>query len=130
MNEDSIDIRQLARAIRFALVALVLGLSYFGIRASLSVPEFENIFKDMLGGTHPLPVLTSFVIQMRLPIIAVSFAIPLVALGSLLWRNLVSSFYLLGCLGLLALLEAIVLYHGLAAPLGMIIEQLGGNPGR
>jgi hypothetical protein len=126
MNEDPIDIRQLARAIRFALVAIVLGLSYFGIRASLSIVHFAEVFKDMLG-SHPLPDLTVFVIQMRLPFVAVSFAIPLLTLGSLLWRNLVGSFYLLGCLGLLGLVEFVVLYHGLSAPLFTIIQQMGGN---
>ena len=129
MTDDPIDVRRLARAIRFALVAVIVGLSYFGVRASLSIDGFRQIFLDMLGA-HPLPGLTVFVIQMRAVFIAISLLMPTLAIGTLFWRNLIRYFHLLGCLALLAAIHFVTLYHALSAPLAMIIEQMGGSSGR
>ena len=125
---DTIDIQQLARAIRFALVSLVLGLSYFSLRASLSIGGFEQIFKDMLGGGH-LPTITSFIVQAREVFLGISMLVPILAIGSLFDPRVVRSFYLIGGLGMLTVVQFVVLYHGLSAPLMEIIKAVGGtNP--
>lgn len=123
---DTIDIRQLARAIRFALVAIVLGLSYFSFRASFSIENFGLIFKDLLGG-KPLPVLTQFILSAAPVFVAVSILVPIVAAGSLFLRSVIGSFYLIGALAIVTLVQFITLYHGLSAPLAQIITAMGGG---
>jgi hypothetical protein len=55
---------RLFRAIRFALFAIALGLSYFSIRASMAIPHFDAIFRDMLNG-QTLPWLTNIAFKGR-----------------------------------------------------------------
>lgn len=125
-SQNAPDIRQLGRAVRFALVAIVLGLSYFGIRASLSIENFHQIFTDMIGG-KPLPPLTTFVINARPGFMFVSFIVPLVAFGMLFVRNLVISIYVIGVLALVTLIQFIVLYHALSAPFIQIATNMSGG---
>ena len=80
-QQDAIDVWQLARAIRFALVSIVLGLSYLSLRSSLSIESFSQIFADMLGG-KPLPALTQFVLGARPLFVAVSILVPIVAVAT------------------------------------------------
>jgi hypothetical protein len=125
---DAIDVRQLAKAIRFALVGIVLGLSYLSIRGSLSIGSFAMIFTDMLNG-RPLPVLTRFVIAAGPLFVAVSFLVPVAAVATLFLRGVVRSFYVIGTLGFITIVQFIMLYHGLSAPLGQIISAMGsGSP--
>ncbi|MEP6669659.1 MAG: hypothetical protein ABJF10_10930 [Chthoniobacter sp.] len=124
---NTIDILQLARAIRFALVSIVLGLSYFSLRVTLTIEGFEQIFRDMLGG-RALPWLTVLILRGRLLFLGVSILVPTLAIGSLFNSQVVRSFYLIGGLGLLTVLQFVVLYHGLTAPLLEIIKAMGGNP--
>lgn len=121
---DALDVRQIARAIRFALVAIVLGLSYLSIRSSLSIGNFELIFRDMLGG-KPLPSLTQFVLGARPQFIAVSILVPLVAVATLFLRGLIASFYIIGVLVFVTVVQCITIYHGLLAPLTQIIRAMG-----
>src|SRR5262245_40173602 len=93
--QDAIDSRKLACAIRFALVALVLGLSYFSLRSSLSIASFRQMFADMLGN-KPLPALTVFVLAARPWFMAVSILVPIMAIATLFLRSVISSFYVLG----------------------------------
>ena len=120
------DVAQLGRAIRFAFVCFVLALSYFTIRATLAVPAFEGIFRDMLNG-KPLPPLTVFVIRARYWLVACSLAMPIVAISTLFNRRLIASFYLLGALCLLTFALFLVMYHGLSAPLFEIIQMMQGG---
>ncbi len=123
---ELIDVWQLARAIRFAMVAMVLPLSYLSLRSSLSVATFGAVFHDMLGG-KPLPALTQFVFAISPVLIGFAFLAPILALATLFLRKVVLSFYILGVLGFLTVVEFILLYHGLSAPLFEIIKAMGGN---
>ena len=125
-SQDAIDVRQLAKAIRFALVGIVLGLSYFAIRGSLSIDSFAIIFADMLGG-RPIPALTRFVIGAAPLFVAVSFLVPVATVATLFLRGVVRSFYVIGALGLVTIVHFILLYHGLSAPLGQIISAMGSG---
>jgi hypothetical protein len=111
------------RAIRFALVAILLGLCYLNIRSALSIHAFERIFVDMLGG-KALPALTLLVIQLATPITLFSLAMPFCAIATLFMRDLVKPFYVLGMLALIAFAEIAVLYLALFAPLTMIMRAL------
>ena len=121
------DFMQVARAIRFALVCIILGLSYFSVRSSLSIHAFQQIFTDMLGA-KPLPSITTFVIAARPVFIGISFAVPIVAVICLFARGLVLPFYIIGILVLLTIAELIVLYHGLFGPLSQIISGMSAGP--
>ncbi len=126
-QQDAIDVRQLARAIRLALVAIVLGLSYLSIRSSLSIGSFELIFRDMLGG-KPLPALSQFVLGARSLFVAVSILIPIVAVATLFVRGVIGSFYIIGVLVFVTIAQFITLYHGLSAPLSQIISGMSSGP--
>ena len=110
---DALDVRQIARAIRFALVAIVLGLSYL-------------IFRDMLGG-KPLPRLTQFVLSARPLFVAVSILVPLVAVATLFLRGVTASFYIIGMLVCVTVVQCITIYHGLLAPLTQIISAMSSS---
>jgi hypothetical protein len=124
--QDAIDVRQLAKAIRFALVGIVLGLSYLAIRGSLSIDSFAIIFADMMNG-RPLPALTRFVIGAAPLFVAVSFLVPMATVATLFLRGMVRSFYVIGTLGFITIAQFITLYHGLSAPLGQIISAMGSG---
>ena len=129
MNPEPIlspEVAQLGRAIRFAFACFIIALSYFTIRATLAVPAFEGIFRDMLNGKS-LPPLTVFVIHAHYELIACSLAVPIVTIGTLFNRRLVVSFYLLGGLCLLTLAQFLLMYQGLSAPLYEIIRQMQGG---
>lgn len=129
MNEQptpAIELLPLARAIRFAFVALVLCFSYLSICSSLSIHNFEQIFYDMLGG-KPLPAITTFVISARLALLALSYLVPLFAVATLFMRRLAASFYLLGGLLVVTTVQFFLVYHALFAPLFQIISQMQGG---
>jgi hypothetical protein len=126
-QQDAIDARQLGRAIRFALVSIVLGLSYLSLRSSFSIESFSQIFADMLGG-KPLPGLSQFVLSARPLFVAVGVLVPIVALATLFLRSLVTSFYVIGVLGFVTIAQFITLYHGLSAPLTEIISGMSATP--
>ncbi|MCE9612139.1 MAG: hypothetical protein K8R23_18230 [Chthoniobacter sp.] len=126
-QQDAIDVRQLARAIRFALVALVLALSYLSLRSSLSIGGFSQIFSDLLD-KEQLPSLTLFVLGARPLFVAVSILVPIIALATLFLRGMVLSFYIIGALGFVTIAQFITLYHGLSAPLSQIISTMSSGP--
>jgi hypothetical protein len=121
---NGIDVLKLARAIRFALVSIVLGLSYLSLRSSLSIGPFERIFHDMLGG-KPLPFITQVVIYARPLIVAVSVLVPIITFATLFFRNLIASFYTIGILGFVTIVQFIMCYCGLIAPLTAVIKAMG-----
>lgn len=123
----AIDVDQLGRAIRFALVAIVLGLSYLALRSSLGMASFEQVFLDMLGG-KPLPALTAFVLNARPLFLAVALFVPAAAVACLFLRRVALSLYIVGVLALVTLVQSIVLYHALSAPLTQIISMLQEVP--
>lgn len=126
-QDDAIDVRQLARAMRFALITIVLGLSYVSLRCSLSIGTFELMVQDMLG-QEPLPFLTRMVLSARPLLVAVSILVPIVSLATLMFRRVVTSFYVLGVLVLVTAAQLITLYHGMSAPLVQIVSGISGGP--
>ena len=123
-----IDVRQLAYAVRFVLLSIVLGLSYFAMKSSMAIDNFEIIFKDMLGG-KPLPMSTVYVLQGRAYFVILAYLIPIVAVGTLFSRRVVASIYVLGATGLVAVIVSISLYQALSAPLFEITRQMGVGAG-
>jgi hypothetical protein len=125
-KEDTIDIRQLARAIRFALVAIVAAFSYLSVRSSLSIASFAQIYVEMLG-PRPLPTLTQFILDARLLFVSVSILVPIAAVATLFLRRVVGSFYILGVLSIVTVAQFVTLYHGLSEPITLILSALTGT---
>ncbi len=126
-SSDSLDVRQLAGAVRFALVAIVLSFSYLSVRSSLNIPKFEQLTKDMMGG-HPIPTPTAFIFEHHLLFIALSVLVPTISIAMLFSRRIVASFYVIGILGITTVAQFILLYTGLSAPVMHIISSLSGTP--
>jgi hypothetical protein len=124
---SQVDIAALARAIRFALVCLLLGLCYLNLRCTFSINACSSIFKDMLGG-KPLPASTVFVLQFRILFASISVVVPFCAVLILFTREMIRSFYAVGLLALLTLGELVTVYCALLAPFKFIIQTMGGNP--
>ena len=83
---EAVDALQLARAVRFALVSILLGFSYLSIRGCQSFSGFEQIYKDMLNG-RPLPTLTRFVLGAAPLYVATSILVPLLAISTLFFAE-------------------------------------------
>lgn len=120
---DAIDIRQLARAIRFALIAFILALSYLGLWSSMSIKRFVRTFEDMLGDGG-LPALTQFVSGAQGFFVLLSVLVPIVAVSMLFHRSIVRSFYVIGALGLLTISQFILVNYALAVPLVQILNAM------
>jgi hypothetical protein len=127
-TNSEVNVLQLARSIRFALVTIVVAFSYLSIRSSLSIGHFQQIYMDMLGG-RPLPSLTVLVINARPVFVLLSLFVPFATVATLFLRSLTASFYVIGSLGFLTIVEFIVLYHGLSAPLTQIISGMSSMSG-
>ncbi len=119
------DIVKFASATRFALVAVVFCLSYFGVSSSLSIGHFDQVFHDMLGG-KPLPTVTQWVLHFRLLILLISLLVPLTALATLFLSNLARAVTILGWLVITSFVLCLTIYQGLVTPLIEIIKALGG----
>jgi hypothetical protein len=121
------DLVAITRAIRFALVCIVLCLSYLNVWSALSISKFGQVFADMLGG-KPLPAITTFVVQSPTLFLLLSLAIPIAAIATLFARGVVRPFYVLGVLALSSIAFLVVLFHALSAPLGQIISGMSAIP--
>jgi hypothetical protein len=121
------DLIAITKAIRFAIVCVVLGISYFNIRSALSLDKFAQIFADMFGPAKPLPALTELVLRSPMAVLALSALIPALAVSTLLSRGLVRPFYALGALTLASLAFLVVLFHALSAPLNQIVTGMTGG---
>lgn len=121
------DVVRFASATRFALVSIVLCLSYFTLSSSLAIGKFEQIYHDMLGG-KPLPPVTQWLLHLRLLVMLVSVLIPSTALATLFQRNLARAVTILGWLVIIAFVQGLAIYQGLVAPLIEVMKQLGGTP--
>jgi hypothetical protein len=122
-DEDTENTR-VFKALRFALTCIVLVLSYPTIRGSLLIGDFDRVRADMLEGAK-LPFIASFVIKGRWIFLGVSGIVPLISIFMLRARSLVRSFYVIGVLYLIILVEVALLYQGLFAPLVTLLDQLG-----
>jgi hypothetical protein len=129
LSNDVSEMRDLAKATRFAVVCIVLGLSYFSIRASLNIPAYMRVYEDMLGSGSQLPGITVFVFKAQHLFVGISFAVPALSLGLLFVRNIPRAMRVIGVLVLEVIVQSIVLYHALLAPITEIIRRMqGGAP--
>jgi hypothetical protein len=124
---SSMNVADLARAVRFALAALVVGLSYFSISGSLGIQGFGAIYNDMLNG-RPLPMFTEFILRARPLFVASSVFVPVAAVALLFSRRLIPCIYIIGVLGLLSLGQIVALYYWLMLPLFDIISSMSAVP--
>ena len=111
MNPQSsipLEVARLGRAIRFSMVCLVVGLSYFTIRVS-----FDIVVIQRLLAVKPVSVLTDTVFIIRPWLVICSLFTPLLAIATLFSRRLVTSFYVLGVLALLTILQFALEFVGL-----------------
>lgn len=126
-EKQDVEIRSLARAMRFAFAALVLGVSFFNIHRALSISNFQAISVDLLNGT-PLPAATLWVLENQRILQGLSMAIPLAAVALIFWGRLPVALYWLGSLVLLALVQLAFAWTALTAPLMEIIKKMQGGP--
>jgi hypothetical protein len=122
----SAEMWRIVRAVRFALVCLVLGLSYFDIRVSLAIPNFQRIFADMIEGTA-LPPVTNLVINGQWALVTCSFLLPATALGTFFFRASTKSIYILGVLALITIVQTAIVCQGLSDPLFRLTSQFGAT---
>jgi hypothetical protein len=53
--------------------------------------------------------------------------VPVAAIGTLFYNNVIRSFYIIGVLGLISIAEFILIYNGLLAPFIEIVKAMGGS---
>jgi hypothetical protein len=123
----TVDATLLARAVRFFLCLVVVGLSLFPIVTSQRIGHFREVFDDLFEG-RSLPALTAWVIQSQPVLVMLSFLWPVAAVATLFSRRIVGSLYVLGGLALAAIVQALVIYFALSAPLVEILTSLEGDP--
>jgi hypothetical protein len=124
----AIDVAALSRAIRFALVCILLGFCYVNIRCAFGLTAPSFVFKATLNG-RPLPEMTVFVLQYRILFTSLSVILPFCAALTLFSSQLIRSFYALGLLTLLTFVELATLSCALLSLSGLFIQSLGANPG-
>jgi hypothetical protein len=114
---------QITKALRFAFVALILGVSYPNLRCALAIPAFQNIYHDILGG-KPLPAATEFVIHAYPVLVALSISLPVVAVLSLFMRRLSFSIYLVGFIIIAVIVQLSFTWQALSNPLFSIAQNM------
>jgi hypothetical protein len=122
-SDPNADSLRTVRALRFALMAVILGVSYPNIRLALAIGACSQVYRDMLGN-RPIAVEATFTIHARLVFIALSFAIPLVAIASQFIRSLSKSIYLVGVLILLVFLQFYWTFHAMSGPFLNIVQGM------
>jgi hypothetical protein len=122
-NPDRDELLRMARTLRFALVALISGISYPNIRLALDIPAFQRIFHDMLGG-KPLPTVTTFVIQAHPILVPLSFALPCLAILTVFFRRWKYADYLVASIIIVVFVQLFFTWHAVALPLTDIIQGM------
>jgi len=114
------ELERIAKAMRFALVAIVLCLGAPTLHLSFSIARFMNVFADLFRGLE-LPLVTTLVFHARPAFWFLSIAAPLGALGTLRMRDFAASFYILGAITVFTAAQFLLLYLALSAPLFRLI---------
>ncbi len=78
----------------------------------------------MLGEDAQLPAITRFVFAARYGLLALSCGIPIACIALLFTRNIAKSLYWIGVLALVTVVQWVVLFYAMSAPLMMIITQM------
>ncbi len=128
MNEpliptDKSELSRVSRAVRFALAALVLGMSYPNIHCAFGIPKFQQIYQDMLMG-KPLPQVTEFVVRFQIVFEALSILLPVLALGSVAARGTTRPLYVVGGVVLGIFVQIFFQWFALTLPLFGIIKEM------
>jgi hypothetical protein len=71
------------------------------------------------------PIMTTFIISARPILLLLGWMMPCVAVATLRMRNTGGSFYILGTLILLLLVQIVVLFEGLSAPFFRLMQMVG-----
>jgi hypothetical protein len=123
---DKIQPASADRAIRIGFCVIGFIFSYFAVRLSLSIGGFGSIFADMLGG-KPLPHLTQFVLQTGSIWVTSSLLLAVIPFGLafVVRRTSYALYAIAGCIGL-QILQAIIIWTALSAPLFAIINGMRG----
>lgn len=117
---------RLAYAIRFAFGIIVLAICYFNLRTTMNIGRFSSIFRDMLG-TKPLPALTTLILQSHTLLLLLSILLPAIVVVTMASRKVTRSFYILGIVGLITIVQLSVTTQGLMGPFAQIIAGLSGQ---
>jgi hypothetical protein len=96
-SPTTVDVEKLAKAIRFALVVFVAGVSFMNIRWSLGIPNFDVKLVNLAMLSFPAKMFLA-VVMLRPFIIGLAIVVPVAAMACLLTRRLVPSIYFLGWL--------------------------------
>ena len=86
---------------RFAMVCLVVGLSFPTIRMTLAIDSFSHITDSMMKGAK-LPAMTSFIFAYRAELVRLAFGLPVVAVAMFFVSSRSLAMYLLGVLVMLS----------------------------
>ena len=132
MNEDIPDNKtevpdfmRVARATRFAMVCIVLGLSLISFRISQGIPFFELLFKAIPGrDLSNMPLLTVYILKGRTLLLVLSLCLSAACIATFLIRDITCSLYCLGIIALIALGNCLFIYNALALPLSELIPVL------
>ena len=122
------DLHRIARAVRFAVVAIVLAICVPTLHLSFSIGRFMTVFAELFRDVE-LPLITTIVFNARPAFWFLSVIIPIGALATLQMRDFVPSFYLLGVLTLFTVAQFLVLYFALSAPLLQLMAALNPRTG-
>ncbi len=125
---QELTVKDLARAVQIILTCLVLGVSYFNIRLSNSIPVFESIFMDMMSG-KPLPMLTQFVISTAWAFNIMSVLILPLSIALFFIRRPVMAIYWNGALLMVCMGSIILITRSMYGPLIQLFMGLNGPPG-
>lgn len=120
-----LELVRLSRAVRFALAAIVVGLSYPNIHCALGIDKFRQIYVDMLGG-KPLMPATALILQFQPLFVALSILFPVAAIVTIFIPGTTRAIYIAGFLVLAIFAQLFFQWFSLTEPLFSIIRAMGG----
>ena len=125
-DADKVEFVSITRALRYALTALVLGISYPNVRLALGISTFQRVYRDMLGN-HPLPPETAFIIQARAILIVLSLVLPMLVVLSLFFRRRSLSIYVIALVIIPIFVQMFFTWQAVVSPFYMIVQGMEGN---
>lgn len=117
------QVTDLSRAVKIGFFVLLLGASYFNIRATIYIPRFQMVFYDMLGDSK-LPLNTEFAFSMRNLLMAFACALPAVGLTALFAKSVRNSVLTVSACMLAAVVQYVFIWWALVSPLEIIIRKM------
>jgi hypothetical protein len=117
-----IDAASVARAVRFVTALLVLGMSIPNINGALGISTMRIVAEEMLGNDH-LPWFTPLVLQSHSIFVAISIAIPVLALILLFIKSVIRAIYALGVVLFILFLQLFFMVHAFEAVLVQVVTR-------